>query len=52
MDIPVDSDNEEVPVFEEEEAHHENSTTDIKEEGPSEPIQSVVVPTQGRGQIG
>ena len=43
MDIPVDSDNEEVPVFEEEEAHHENSTTNI-EEGPSEPIQSVVVP--------
>eukprot|EP00253_Pinus_taeda_P035669 PITA_35669 len=29
----------------EEEVHHENRTTNVEEEGPSEPIQSVVVPT-------
>lgn len=30
-DIPIDSDDEEVPVFEEEEVHHENSTTNDEE---------------------
>ena len=42
--IPIDSDDEEVPVFEEDEVH-ENSTANDEEEGPSEPIQSVVIPT-------
>ena len=36
-DIPINFDDEEVPIFEEEEVHHENSTTNL-EEGPSEPI--------------
>eukprot|EP00253_Pinus_taeda_P032120 PITA_32120 len=43
-DIPIDSNDEEVLVFEEDEVH-ENSTANNEEEGPSEPIQSVVVPT-------
>jgi len=44
-DIPIDSDDEEGRIFEEEEVHHENSITNLEEEGPSEPIQSVVIPT-------
>lgn len=44
-DIPIDSDDEEVSILEEEKVHHDNSTTNLEEEGPSEPIQSVVIPT-------
>ena len=44
-DIPIGSNDDEVPIFEEEEVHHENSTTNVGEEGPSEPIQSMVFPT-------
>ena len=32
MDIPIDSDDEEVAIFEEEEVHHENSTKNVEEE--------------------
>lgn len=37
MDIPIDYDDEEVRIFEEEEVHHENSITNLEEQ-PSEPI--------------
>ena len=37
------------PIFEEDEVH-ENSTTNHEEEGPSYPIQSVVIPTTRRMQ--
>jgi len=45
-DIPIDYSDEEVLIFEEEEVHHENPTTNQEqEEGASDPIQLMVVPT-------
>ena len=43
-DIPIDHNDEEVPIFEEE-FHHDNSITNVEKGGPSEPIQSVVIRT-------
>ena len=44
-DIPIDFDDEDIPTFEEEEQHHVNHTTIQEEEdGPSEPIQLVIIP--------
>ena len=43
-DIPIDFDDEDLPIFEEEEVQPDNpSTIQEEEEGPSEPIQVVVI---------
>lgn len=49
MDIPIDSDDEEVLVFEEDEVRYENTSND-EEEGPSDAIQSMVIPTTRKMQ--
>lgn len=41
--MPIESNEEDVPLFEEEE-QHDKSPTNLKEEGPSEPIQPIIIP--------
>lgn len=43
-DIPIESDEEDVPLFEEEE-HHDKAPTnqEEEEEGPSKPIQPIII---------
>lgn len=42
-DIPIEFDEEDVPLFEEEEKH-EKSPTNQEEEGPSEAIKHIIIP--------
>jgi len=44
-DIPFESDEEDVPLFEEEEHHYKAPTNqEEEEEGPSDPIQPIIIP--------
>lgn len=45
-DIPIDSDDEDIPIFEEEEVKPDNpSTIQEEEEGPNYPIQPLIIPS-------
>jgi len=44
-DIPIAFEDKDIPIFEEEEIKHDNPSTNQEEkEGPSEPIQPVIIP--------
>jgi len=49
-DIPIESNDEDIPLFEEED-QHDKAPTNQEEEGPSEPIQYTIFLKYKKGQI-